>query len=278
MIITRLRGGLGNQMFLYAAGKAFSIKLKTNLYLDASWFEKIKENKNIESRVYELDPFGIHPGKINIRKKINLMVHPATTLNDWGINYQKDFERIQGGNLFLDGYWQSFKYFENYQKEILKAFRFPRSNSNINKKLLDKINKTESVSIHVRRGDYALEKGKNAHGMLPLSYYEQAGLFMKKQISNPVFFVFSDEPEWCKKKLKFDPQMIFVDNNDTNNGVEDMRLLSACKYNIIANSSFSWWGAWLNININKVIVAPKNWFKDKLIDTSDLLPENWIRL
>jgi hypothetical protein len=173
MITIKLYGGLGNQMFQYAAGKALAQRLRSNLYLHTSWFDEIKGNDDVTQRVYELDGFGIIPKKLTFNDWVGSRLRPTIIFKEQSLDYQTEFEKLSG-NILLDGYWQSYKYFRDYRSEILEDFKFPQLMSPKNKKLMKNIHKTESVSIHVRRGDYTTKRGRNYHGILPASYYERA--------------------------------------------------------------------------------------------------------
>ncbi|MCK4744844.1 alpha-1,2-fucosyltransferase, partial [Candidatus Parcubacteria bacterium] len=180
------------------------------------------------------------------------------------------------GNIYLDGYWQSEKYFKNIENSIRKEFTLKNDLQLKAKKLLRKIKNTESISIHIRRNDYISHKPANQyHGVCHLSYYKKAINVIIKKIDDPHFFVFSDDIDWCKKNLKIKFPTIFVEGNKD---YEDLILMSKCKHNIIANSTFSWWGAWLNNNPNKIVIAPKKWFRKKSINTKDLIPKTWIKI
>lgn len=275
MVITKLYGGLGNQMFQYAAGAALAKRLKTNLYMDLGWFDAIKGNSEVTQRVYELDGFNIKPKGINAKDKISARLRPPKVFKEGALDYNADFEALQG-NIILDGYWQSHKYFEDYRDLILDTFKFPAKTSANNKRLLKAINASQSISVHIRRGDYNTKAGRSYHGLISLTYYKKAIGLIQKTVDNPVLFVFSDEIEWCKKNIKFELPTTFIDSNGPNSGVEDMRLMSACKHNIIANSSFSWWAAWLNQNDEKQVYAPKTWFKAVKANLDDRVPSDWL--
>jgi len=277
VVITKLYGGLGNQMFQYAAGLALSEKLKSAYYLDLKWFEEIKTNREVTQRVYELNGFEIYPSKLSVIEVIRNKLNPPLVFKERDLNYQPAFEHLEG-DVILDGYWQSHKYFQEYEETVVNAFRFPEEISKKNGEILDRISATNSVSIHIRRGDYNTKVGRNYHGLVPLDYYEQALASLKKNTLVQAVFVFSDDIEWCKKNVSFKPSSVFIDSNGPSSGVEDMRLMSACKYNILANSSFSWWAAWLNRNPNKVVYAPKVWFKGVEAKIDDRLPLEWVRL
>ena len=161
----------------------------------------------------------------------------------------------------------------------IKDFTFQSPFSEKSRLISEEIKQLNSVSIHVRRTDYISNiPANNYHGTCNETYYIEAMKIIGKKISNPHFYIFSDEPEWFKANIKTNFQVTFVEHNKNEKSFEDMYLMSLCKHNIIANSSFSWWGAWLNSNENKQVIAPANWFQDKTKNTKDLLPETWIKL
>jgi hypothetical protein len=263
-------------MYQFAAGKALSLKLNSKLYLDTSWFAEIKGNPDVVQRAYELQDFHIEPGGLSTLDKLRLKLSPPTVFKEPDSRYRADFEKLRG-NVLLDGYWQSYKYFKAYENQIQRAFSFPSFKSSSNKQLLKQITVSESVSVHVRRGDYNTKRGRAFHGLLPKTYYQQALANLEKNVKNPTLFVFSDEIEWCKKNFKFKQPAVFIDSNSSNTGVDDMHLMAACKHNIIANSSFSSWAAWLNTNRHKQVYAPKQWFASEKT-LQDRLPPSWIIL
>lgn len=277
MIIVKLSGGLGNQMFQYAAGVALSKKLESKLYMDLGWFNEVSENPELTNRVYELAGFGINPASISLLDKLSYRLNPPRVFREESFNYNPAFKGLHG-NTILDGYWQSYKYFEDYREDILKVFSFPDQVSIENQELLRKVSGSDSISIHVRRGDYTTKAGRNFHGLIPLTYYTKALTQICKKANYPSLFIFSDDIEWCKRNVRYGLPTTYIDGNSPNNGVEDMRLMSACKHSIIANSSFSWWAAWLNTNPSKIVIAPKKWFADKTIGTKDLVPPKWKRI
>jgi Glycosyl transferase family 11 len=178
----------------------------------------------------------------------------------------------------LDGYWQSEKYFIDCSKLIRKDFTFKNELDSYNLKLKSKIDKTNSVSIHIRRGDYVNNLNTNAtHGLCSIDYYIKAVNYITERIESPYFFVFSDDIEWAKKNIMLNFPCQFISHNIGSKSYLDMQLMSLCKHNVIANSSFSWWGAWLNSNDNKIVIAPRKWFAVNT-DICDLIPSNWISL
>lgn len=292
MVISHLIGGLGNQMFQYAAARALSIKLGVQLRLDISSFANYQLHQGFElQRIFNcssevaskenLDEILgwqslpvvkrilLRPGMKVFRYK-RLVVEPH--FHYWsGINnLTKD--------CYLDGYWQSEKYFINIADQIRKDFTFKLPMQSANAELVRQIALVNSVSLHVRRGDYASNpKNIATHGLCSIEYYRAAIIHIVKHIKSPNFFVFSDDIEWVKDNLKLDFPHQYVDHNQGKESYNDMRLMSLCKHNIIANSSFSWWGAWLNSNEKKLVIAPKQWFAHK-VNTSDLIPGGWLTL
>jgi Glycosyl transferase family 11 len=192
-----------------------------------------------------------------------------------GFNYWPDIRGLLG-DIYLDGYWQSEQYFAQYADKIREDFTFKLQLSNQNAVITKQISQENSVSLHVRRGDY-VTNSKNAFiGVCSLDYYQTAVEQIKMQVDKPVFFIFSDDINWVKDNLSLDDKAVLISHNLGSESYNDMRLMSLCSHNIIANSSFSWWGAWLNANPNKIVIAPKQWFASKL-DDSDLVPSAWLR-
>ena len=177
-------------------------------------------------------------------------------------------------NIYMYGYYQSEKYFKEIANIIRKDFTFSKPVDIINQKLINQIGNTESVSIHIRRGDYL--NIPNTQNICSISYYKKAINLILKNISNPQFYIFSNDINWCKQHLQID-NAVFISNNIGKNSFIDMQLMSCCKHNIIANSTFSWWGAWLNNNPNKIIISPNKWMNDTN-GTGDIIPNDWIKI
>jgi len=271
MIIIKLIGGLGNQMFQYAAGRRAAHINKTELKLDISWFQN---PEGAIKRDYLLNIFNIQESFAN-KEEINKLKGGNQGL--WQ-RLCKKFFKIKD-NVYLEGYWQSEKYFKDIENIIRKEFTFKAAPDNVNQKMLDRITSCDSISIHIRRGDYVVDgKTNRFHGVCDLDYYFKAVGLVAKQVKAPHFFVFSDDPTWVKQNLHLEFPCVYVDQNFGKKDYEDLRLMLSCQHNIIANSSFSWWAAWLNANPDKIIIAPKKWFAGKSIDTDDLVPASWIRL
>lgn len=179
---------------------------------------------------------------------------------------------------YLVGYWQSEKYFRDKASVIRADFTFKTSLTNRNAELAEQIEHVNAVSLHVRRGDYANNQKTNAtHGLCSLDYYRGAVRYVSNRLEQPYFFIFSDDMAWVKENLKMDVHHLFVEHNHGLESYNDMRLMSLCRHHIIANSSFSWWGAWLNPSLEKIVVAPKKWFANDT-NVADLFPPGWVIL
>lgn len=288
MIVTRIIGGLGNQMFEYAAARALSLKGSYGLSLDISAFETYTlhayglSNFNISGNVAKKNEFAIGSSK-SIFDTLSRRIHHKTELKlyqEKSLAFEPGFLNL-GENTYLDGYWQSEKYFKDFEQQIRQDFTFNHTPSVENQKLVESIKAENSVSVHIRRGDYVTNAAVNSvHGICDIAYYKKAveHLMINYGESNLKFFVFSDDPQWVKENMSFGKNTVFVSHNDASSNFEDMRLMSACKHHIIANSSFSWWGAWLNPSKYKLVIAPKQWFKTTSLNANDIIPESWVRL
>jgi hypothetical protein len=217
------------------------------------------------------------PKKLIHRMIRNLMIKKVRHFRD--VNWFTFDEMLFRTNLplYIAGGFQSYKYFDKHRNILVKELVPKNDLAGKNEEFAAHISSCNSVSLHVRRGDYVFdEKTHRKHGVLPLDYYKRAVDIIKRKIEDPVFFVFSDDKEWVKENLKFNCQTVFVDHNGAESGHEDMRLMSLCKSNITANSSFSWWGAYLNSNPEKNVIAPEKWLADKKVNLDDLIPKNWL--
>jgi hypothetical protein len=178
---------------------------------------------------------------------------------------------------YMEGYWQSEKYFKSVAELIRSEFTFATALNAINEKYAAQIAVSNSISLHVRRGDYASNPRTLAiHGLLPLDYYHRAVDFISQRVPDPTFFIFSDDMNWVRENLRIPHPCHFVTCNSAGDSYNDMRLMSMCRHHVIANSSFSWWGAWLNPSEDKIVIAPKRWFTER--DSSELIPNDWVRL
>jgi hypothetical protein len=291
MIIVKLNGGLGNQMFQYAAGRSLAYSLNTGLKLDISQF---RQEKN---REYDLSVFNITGTTASardldhVRRPLTRMVkHPVEALKsimkqNTTVRYVKERQfnfdpeiLALPDNVYLEGYWQSEKYFSAIEPIIRKEFQLhatPRTNV---QELTGRIRNCNAISIHIRRGDYVKNPVTNAtHGVCSVDYYQRALEKIIQKVDNPQFWIFSDDPEWVRKNITIDGPSYYISNHNFKN-FEDLYLMSCCQHHIIANSSFSWWGAWLSTNLEKIVIAPKRWFAVSTMDTDDLIPQSWICL
>jgi hypothetical protein len=204
-------------------------------------------------------------------------IHKRLIVIEPHFTFCSDILRVKD-NCYLSGVWQSEKYFKDMENIIRKEFTLREDVTKKTEDWINKIETTHSVSIHIRRGDYISNKKTiQKHGVCPIEYYTKAVQFVSGKLQDPKFFVFSDDVEWAKNNLVINYQTYFVSDINIPD-YEEIIIMSKCKHNIIANSSFSWWGAWLNENKNKIVIAPKKWFSSNYTDTKDLIPQNWIRL
>ncbi len=291
MIIVRLQGGLGNQMFQYAAGRTIAHRNRVPLKLDMSSFEEEKARVYRLSTLNVLEDFAtpddfekVFPRRrrvlarawVEIRKRrayeARPFVHERSPAFDPAILRARN-------NTYLVGYWQSERYFAEIADLIRREFTPRVELPGLDADLSQEIDATNSVSLHVRRGDYVSNPIAAAmHGALPLSYYSRALTLMGERVENPRVFVFSDDIPWARANLESHLPLCFVEQKGPDADIADMWLMSRCKHHIIANSSFSWWGAWLNPRPDKVVVAPEPWFTDPKRDPTDIVPEGWLRV
>ena len=291
MIIVRLNGGLGNQLFQYAFGRRLSEMHQVPLKLDIRWFEK-------KIRDYELPNFCIKED-IATDKEVALTTRMTTSWqNRLARNiiqpllpYYRRCQVIerQGGfdskllktkpNIYLVGYWQNEQYFKTIENTLRTELAFKNHLDERNNIIANQINRTNAVSLHIRRGDYITNSEyQRIFGTCSLDYYNRAIQVICDKLSNPHFYVFSDDILWATENLKIPYPVTLISHNHGVNSYRDMQLMSLCKHNIIANSTFSWWGAWLNERQDKIVIAPKTWYADKAKNKQNLVPERWIRL
>lgn len=284
MHIVKFQGGLGNQMFQYALYCKFQ-SMGYDTYADLVSYSKNRAN----SRPYQLSVFGINLKQAERKDIIRLAgneecfldvlrfkyLGKKTYIRERKIKYNPQILNIKEG--YFNGYWQSERYFKDIEGTLLKEFSFPDFviEDERNKYISSMIRKEENaVSIHMRFGDY-LTKSKMYGGICTKQYYQQAIDYIKEKIKTPVFFVFSDNIELARQQFPHE-HLIYVEDSLEEKGYLDMYLMSLCRHNIIANSSFSWWGAWLNREKEKIVVAPSRWLNNR--DVYDIIPEAWIAI
>jgi hypothetical protein len=292
-VAVMMSDGLGNQLFQYAAGRALAERLGAQLILDCTprWSNP---------RKFSLDRFSIRaqlvhdaPHPIRVRR-----FRLSGTLGRWitntfhnafphiihiaghryALDYEKQlfeydahFERLSG-SIYLTGWRQSYRYFDRISNTIRSDLTFASEASGTNERWLSAIKHTNSVCVHVRRGDYLQQD----FGICSTTYYARAMQIIRDRTEGPHFFVFSDDLPWCHNHLA-EKNLHFVDGNGPDDAADELRLMAACRHHIIANSTFSWWGAWLAEHSDQTVVAPDPWFT-RGPPAKDLLPERWIRL
>jgi hypothetical protein len=289
-VLVHLLGGLGNQMFQYAAARAVAVRCNAPLVLDASWMSDGAQ------RQFALRPFHIKAEILQpapSRSPLNLSLWRfARRLNrrfaarklGAPIYREKSFRYDAGvqsrrAPVYLYGYFQSEKYFADCTDVIVEDFQIAAPPRPAARKLLDRIEASDAICLHIRRGDYVTDPSVNAfHGLCPLDYYHRGLEEVAGRLSRPECFIFSDDPGWVRENLKLDVPMTVVDIHGPDEAHEDLRLMAACHSYVIANSSLSWWGAWLGCRPGKRVVAPRQWFGSSRGDASDLVPGHWVRL
>ena len=287
-MIVNILGGLGNQMFQYAFAYSLSKRKGIEVKLDISSFD------TYELREYELALFNISLLTANseeiqalkyrsenliqkiirqLRRKSRYLAN--TYYREAHYHFDKDAYETKESK-YLDGYWQSEMYFLQFRDDLLKEFSLKEPFHQQSEIFKNEIENSKSVSLHIRRGDYVTNSHTNSvHGTCSLEYYRNSVKEIAKQINNPHFFIFSDDLDWAKKNLIFIDNLTFVELGGGIPAHEELILMSLCKHNIIANSSFSWWGAWLNQNKKKIVIAPEKWFSVDDFNTKDLIPNGW---
>ena len=295
MIVVRMDGGLGNQMFQFALASIFAQKNSSSVILDNSFFDQTEKRLGHTPRKFELSVFN---NSYSFASKKDLLFFKQLSFfnkikRELGFNYPKIYqehsfcydEKVLALQtpVYIKGFFQSYKYFSGNEKFIRKLFAFPiESLDVVNENVMMAIKSTNAISIHIRRGDYVNDKiTQQYHGNCNLEYYLKAISLLTAKEKKCSLFFFSDDCEWVKEQFKdLSCSKQFIDHNISNNSWKDMFLMSSCNHNIIANSSFSWWAAWLNVNPQKRVVAPKKWFTkpEDEMNTTDLIPPEWIRL
>lgn len=262
-------------MFQYALGRAFQNKFpSTKLKYDLSYFIEGAKNIKVTSFKQDLIAFNIKEMQtVTFLDKVFIFFYKILKIGVKELNDVRYKNKVLAKNVgYFDGYWQHENYFKEIREILLKELTLKNGFDIKNSNILTQIQNTESVSIHIRRGDYV---SLNYNIQDSLSYYYQAINIISEKIKSPTYFIFSDDIDWVKENLKINGQVIYVNNNEEYQAAKDMLLMSHCKMNIIANSTFSWWSAWLNTNTDKIVIAPKDWIPNL---QSNLLLEEWIKL
>ena len=296
MLIARITGGIGNQLFQYAFIRSLSIKLNKKFKLDLSWYrdyykyEEIRNPNAATKREYLLDKFNVKENTLNpiylsisyrLNNSLNFKRYPL--LNHFYYNTvsesEFDINKIRYlKNVYLTGFWQNNNLFEEFHEIINEEFSLKNKLSADNKTILNKIEKSNSVALHIRRGDLLSRPAAVAEQPYSTDKYYFDGInIIKENLKNPELFVFSDDIDWVNNNFKFDLPTTFIDNAGPD--YEHFNLMCNCKHQIIANSTFSWWAAWLNNYQEKIIISPKWWYRDPIKNQRTIrIPENWIIL
>jgi len=297
MIISQILGGLGNQMFQYALGRSIALRTGQELKLDISGLARSGGCVNITPRTFALATcnavfvlaedrecndlkYRKAPACTKLWRKLRGKPPPygLRCFRERGMRFNPSLFQITG-DVYLMGFWQSYKYFADYGYVLREEFTPRHQLSAKTLEYCKLIDTTNAVSVHVRRGDYVTNPAASFfHGTCDLQYYRDAKRVVMEQVKEPEYFIFSDDLEWAKANLDFVHPATFVEYSRQVHEIEEIYLMSRCQHNIIANSSFSWWGAWLNSHPNRVVVAPKRWFRDPKIDARDMIPPDWLRL
>lgn len=266
MIVAWIYDGLGNQLFQYAFARKWSLKCGTQLKLDITSYEKRVYRK------FQLNRFNIcaeiaTPLEISATKENGMVLEQAASI------YENHIQVID--NYYVKGYWQSWRYFDDVAPSIRRELQ-PKTISDNARFWADMIEKASyAVSIHIRRGDYVSDPlVSRTYGILPLQYYKDSLQSIKQKTQNPIIFVFSDDINWAKKNLSLEEKTFFIEGTDA---IDDLYLISCCQAHILSNSTFSWWGAWLNPRKDKIVYVPAPWFVVP-VHNGELLPSEWIRI
>jgi len=292
MIIARLEGGLGNQMFQYAAGRRLAHRLDVELKLDASWFAKQTKRRyglaEFRTRASVCSPSEEKAANrtrwgligYGLRRLLSPQRGPRLRLFRERRSYHFDPRVLSlPDNVCLRGFWQCAQYFSDIGEIIREEFRMRVPPAGENQKLLHEISSCSSIGVHVRRGDYVRESAVyERYHHCTMTYYHQAVEHIVSRDSAAQIFVFSDDPCWARENLVFKQPTKVVDHNGTDGPHEDLRLMTHCLHSVIANSSFSWWGAWLKRRPGGTVVAPKRWLRNGACSGGDLIPEQWVTL
>jgi len=288
MIIVKLWGGLGNQMFQYA----FALYLEEQRSQTPLFFGDKTDNNseiycfntNVNTIDYEeFRKFKFYSSNLFLYRFKRKLIRTFPFLNSKILveNSPNYLSSIANGYSLFDGYWQSYKYFEKIEDKIRSDFTL-KIDILTNSKIQTSILTTMSISVHIRRGDYLSSKNSKIYETIPIDYYLQSINQLSNQLLEPIFYVFSNDLNWAKENLVV-PDNIhlkFVDNSHYSDvAIADFVMMSMCKHHIIANSTFSWWSAWLNPSKDKMVIAPAKWYVGAMNNTTvDLIPPDWIRL
>lgn len=283
MIIVRLIGGLGNQMFQYACGLAAAERHHVPLKLDIRGFDEQK------LRRFNLDHFQISApiAKPTELPTIAQIRSPLVRILPWwyrpgGYTIVRDYltgfdQKVftTGNKAYLDGYWQREKFFTDITERLRPEFTLREPLDAVNHKLVTAMHQEQSVSLHVRRGDYV---ANSLYATCTTKYYQQAIEHLSSRHQGLKLYIFSDDPAWVQANLTTKLPTEYVTHNQGQDDYKDLVVMSQCRHHIIANSSFSWWAAWLGNDPSGIVIAPNTWYTEASMDTGDLVPSSWIKI
>lgn len=287
MIIVRIWEGLGNQMFQYAYARALQAKgMEVRIDMGKAYDEIFDKYRNHIQRTTAIQNFNLRVKPIDVYKygrysylyqdtPVRKMLYTLGKNSMWFYNFYEEEEQKYSrkaeeikGNYYIKGWFQSERYFKDIRNILLKEFT-PKKKIIISEKIREALNSPQSVSVHIRRGDYV-----KINNTVSLFYYQKAIQCIRQFYQNPIFLVFSDDLDWVKSNIPMEGEFIYVNEDRKMQDYEELLVMSKCKSNIIANSTFSWWAAWLNQNKEKCVIAPKVWFQGQ----EGIVPEEWVRL
>lgn len=291
MVVVRVWGGLGNQMFQYALGYAMAKRNNTELVLDMSFFYQ-KHNSWTTERTPDLLELPIDKCKlVNRNNEISPLLHilqnpyvnyairrilpiafpigKYTYVKESKLEFLPSIIKMKGKNVYFDGYWHCDQYFDSYRGDLQKQFvaKEPLILNYYNEHKQGKVN---TVAVHIRRGDYVSQNNPNVRG---IEYYLKAMDYIKEKIDNPLFYIFSDDLDWVVKQFGKREDIVLVNKEKTLTDIQEFQMISLCDHQIISNSSYSWWGAWLNDNPKKIVICPAKWEGKK-----DMMLDEWVKI
>lgn len=288
MIVLRLCGGLGNQLFQYAAGRRLALQRGAELVFDLGWYHRTPRRDT--PRAFELDRYAVRGRKADSAELLWCRLHEGPLLRrltKLPRRWKHHRERTEGfdaavlslpDGVYLDGYWQSHRYFEDAEASIRGELVPHAPFGERDQEIAASVAEGSAIAVHVRRGDYVTNAAANqTHGLCSPDYYARAFAHLLSRVAAPRFFVFSDDASWARQNIQFPGPATFVDHNGPDQAFQDLRLMSLCAHQITANSSFSWWGAWLNPSTDKIVVTPRQWFVN-LANDDTRSPSSWVRV
>lgn len=288
MIIVRIWEGLGNQLFQYAYARALQLRTGEKVFIDSDRCYRAELESYRINREYTLDNFRIMLMKYHRADKLFFFLKnetfsekifcwlaqrehaPLRFYKEKSPEYKAELRTLHG-NYYIMGWFQNERYFKEYRAQLLKDLR-PKHKIAISNKLRQILKHEETVSLHIRHGDFRMN-----NNVLPMGYYESAIRILEKKVKSPYYIIFSDDDNWARQNFEYLENCYYMSEEKLKD-YEELLVMSKCKHNIIANSSFSWWGAWLNCNEGKIVIGPRSWFLSGSIKDINIMPEGWIRV